>query len=738
MLDVNQEVAGWQILKVLGAGDFGAVYLVERHGVRGAMKTCTGKNASALARLRVEIESLRMFDHPGIPQVLDADLGGTDPYLVMSLAPGQTLLSIVEMWNSRGRVHGDVEAAEILRGLMSAIEHVHSLEQVHRDIKEANVLYDEQSGLTSLIDFGFCKRAGDAAMRDKDSFWRAGAARFGPPSKLEDPSLAVASHDVFAAGVIGYYLLTGRHPWSVGREDGLAALKLQMRSAPLVQVHHVNPLVHIDLSRFISALLTIDDDLRPESADAVSELDAIIESLRAGSRRTGRPSSHLPSYSHVVRDQMAGDVRLTDLEYQALNTHEMQRLRWIKQLGLTNFIYPGAEHSRLAHSIGTLNKAETMLRAIEETTGSRVDPDTRSQIRLYALTHDVSHVSAGHTVEDQLGIFERHDRNLGRFQRLVNESTSELGTVLRTNEVGRSVIRYLDPDSDVDRNNIVEQSVSGSVGADVLDYIDRDAYNCGLDHRVDTALFRQLRIDSKDPSTPPQILSTISGKYGLRVDREYAIESLLYERYAMFLKVYTHSAKLAADAVLGKALTLQRPKEVDYEWLGDEGVLMWLSRSRKDRVKDLAARLLKRNLPRGVLRSPIVPRGVDNDISVNDEIVRLQDLGYLHPEGRAEVELKIARRAKVDVERVFFYCPKSPPGYKRAEFRIAEQGDVYSRAISKAHVISRRHLDLWEIWVFVSDADDDLRMRVAKAAEEVINRQNLISQYRRPTLDLGI
>lgn len=703
------------------------------------LKTATATNKSAATRLKLEADSMAMFDHPGIPKLLDqgANANG-DPYIVMSTAPGESLRNRLERWKLKNRTHGDVEASQIVLGLLSAVCHIHSRGQVHRDIKDANTLFDAASDLTSVIDFGFCKPIGQSAMRDDDSFFRVGAARFSPPAKLLDPSLAVAAHDIFAVGVIAYLLSTGRYPWSVPGDRDFGALRSQMLSAPLQQIHHLNSLADVEYSRFVSKLLVIDDDLRPTAAAAVEELSSIIGTMTRSLESRSSTSIIRLTYPYVIRDQIYGDVRLTDLEFSAVNTKEMQRLRWIKQLGLTNFVYPGAEHSRLSHSIGTLQRSELMLRAVEDATGTRVDPDTRSQIRLYALTHDVSHVAAGHTVEDQLGIFERHDQNAARFDRLVESGESDLGGVLRANEIGRSVIRYLDPTGDVDRTNIIEQAVSGPLGADVLDYIDRDAYNCGLDHRVDSAIYRQLRLVSKDPMSPPRIETRIDGKYGLRVDWQYAVENLLFERYALFLKVYAHSAKIAADAMLGKALSLLKPKESDYEWMGDERILDMLMRSRrgKELVQELGQRLHNRVLPRGVLRAPVFGHGSVEDVSVNDEISRLSGLGYLDPRGRAEIERSIAKAAGINDSRVFFYCPKYPPGYKRTVLPIDPSEQVYSRSISQARAIEKRHLGLWSIWVFVNDADDDLRARVARVSEEILQSPNVIGQYRRPVLDL--
>jgi serine/threonine-protein kinase len=134
-------------------------------------------------------------------------------YLVMSVAPGEPLRRGIEAAERRGAVYGDIEAMQILAGLLRALDRVHEVDLVHRDVKDANVLYEPASGTVTLIDFGFAKRTGTEETVTDDSFHRAGAPRFSPPGKLDHPARAQPEDDVFAAGVIGYRLLTGEYPW---------------------------------------------------------------------------------------------------------------------------------------------------------------------------------------------------------------------------------------------------------------------------------------------------------------------------------------------------------------------------------------------------------------------------------------------------------------------------------------------------------------------------------------------
>lgn len=178
----------WQVLEILGRGDFATVLKVRHRDADFALKLCASANSSALERIVLEESALQQLDHPYIPKLIDNGRHEERPYIVMSLGHGATLRSEFERLARLGAVHGDIAAMNILARLLAAVAHVHEHDLVHRDIKDANVMATPSGDLLTLIDFGFCKPVGVSELRSPDSFWRAGAARYSPPSKLADPS----------------------------------------------------------------------------------------------------------------------------------------------------------------------------------------------------------------------------------------------------------------------------------------------------------------------------------------------------------------------------------------------------------------------------------------------------------------------------------------------------------------------------------------------------------------------
>src|SRR6185369_7432267 len=101
----------------------------------------------------------------------------------------------------------------------------------------------------------------------------------------------------------------------------------------------------------------------------------------------------------LIRDAVHGDIEMTPVEVELIDTQEFQRLRGIKQLGTAYLVFPSAMHTRFEHSLGTSWMAHRMILAIRRT---QAMPDEKELIiRVAALLHDITHIPFGHTLEDE-------------------------------------------------------------------------------------------------------------------------------------------------------------------------------------------------------------------------------------------------------------------------------------------------------------------------------------------------
>jgi hypothetical protein len=286
--------------------------------------------------------------------------------------------------------------------------------------------------------------------------------------------------------------LTNRYPWDISQSEDVGHLRERMETEPLKPISSLNSLVSREVSDFFATLLRLDDSARPTAADARALCEQLQRELAATLAGPSVTREHQIMFPRVIRDPLHGDIRLTEFEWQVLKCREVQRLRWLRQLGFSNLVYPGAEHSRLHHSIGTMHVADRILRQIEDITGSRFNIEERLMARVYSIIHDVGHICYGHTLEDELGMYDPHDRNHPRLERLLLSDKSQVGNLLRSTDYGREVLACFDPSSTANRLGYIKELVEGPTGADVLDYVDRDSYFCGIDHRIDSAIFSTI------------------------------------------------------------------------------------------------------------------------------------------------------------------------------------------------------------------------------------------------------
>ncbi|MCP4549149.1 MAG: serine/threonine protein kinase [bacterium] len=201
----------YKLLRTLGRGGSGTVYLVEDDGPF-ALKLCRSSlEASALRRrFRQEHQILTRLDHPHVTRLHDAGVTAAGyPYLVMEFVDGTT---IDEHCDER-RLMID-ERLVLFRQLCSAVAYAHDQGLVHRDLKPANVLVTKD-GRVKLLDFGIAKlliSAPDQRLDSTNVGMRLMTLSYASPEQVRGRRVTSAS-DVYALGVLLFELLAGASPY---------------------------------------------------------------------------------------------------------------------------------------------------------------------------------------------------------------------------------------------------------------------------------------------------------------------------------------------------------------------------------------------------------------------------------------------------------------------------------------------------------------------------------------------
>ncbi|MGH6885186.1 MAG: protein kinase domain-containing protein, partial [Geminicoccales bacterium] len=212
---VGQTIGHWEILKRIGSGGMGAVYLARRadrqyeHQVALKLIKRGMDTEAMLRRFRNERQILAGFDHPNIARLLDGDTTGDGlPYFVMEYVEG---LPIDEYCDRQAL---DVaQRLQLFRQVCAAVSYAHRRAVIHRDLKTSNILVGAD-GVPKLLDFGIARllQAGDAADSPATMLeQRVVTPEYASPEHLRGETVTTAS-DVYSLGVVLYRLLTGHLP----------------------------------------------------------------------------------------------------------------------------------------------------------------------------------------------------------------------------------------------------------------------------------------------------------------------------------------------------------------------------------------------------------------------------------------------------------------------------------------------------------------------------------------------
>ena len=238
----------------------------------------------------------------------------------------------------------------------------------------------------------------------------------------------------------------------------------------------------------------------------------------------------------ILRDPLWNNIRLDPLALALLETPVVQRLRYVRQLGLAFLVYPGATHSRFEHALGAWHLAGVALRLLEER-GALEGIDARAQqiVRAAALLHDVGHYPFSHALEE-IGV-THHEQvaypliTSGPVARVLRDalgdSAPEEVFALIT---GRST-------------DALQGLISGSLDLDKIEYLKRDATMCGVPYGeidVDRLLNSLVIVQSPEHTTR---------MVGVHEKGLSALESLLFAKYQMYRNVYWHHAVRSATAM---------------------------------------------------------------------------------------------------------------------------------------------------------------------------------------------
>lgn len=372
----------------------------------------------------------------------------------------------------------------------------------------------------------------------------------------------------------------------------------------------------------------------------------------------------------ILRDPVHGLIAFEGMAERVirplLDTREVQRLRRVRQLGLASLVFPGAEHTRFAHAIGTAHVMQALQNRIDACSDElppeqRLDEEAKADGLAAALLHDLGHGPFSHLFEEVLPHAKHHEQWT---RDILGDPSTEVHQTLESISSGMSG-RVGDLLSGDYRLGYLSQSVSGTLDVDRADYLLRDSHMTGV----------RYGLYDLDWLLHALTFACVEGRWVLAVQGRKGlppVESFFLGRHFMYQQVYHHKATRAADALVRaifmrvselilegtppdpllpafRAAALGEPISVeDYLRMDDAELLTCLSaweHGNDSTLAELSKRLRARQLPKTVplpdhqpqlwdealerTREVIASHGGRTDLSV--WLDRAEDVPYREP-----------------------------------------------------------------------------------------------------------
>ena len=238
----------------------------------------------------------------------------------------------------------------------------------------------------------------------------------------------------------------------------------------------------------------------------------------------------------IINDPVYGFISIpTDLVYDLIEHRYFQRLRYIKQLGMTHLVYPGALHTRFHHALGAMHLMSLAIETLRYK-GLQITQAEEEAVTVAILLHDIGHGPFSHALEQAIieGVWHEDISVL-----LMNELNKQFG--------GRLAMA-IEIFNGTYHKNFLHQLVSSQLDMDRLDYLNRDSFFTGVSEGV----------ISSDRII--KMLNVVDDHIVVEEKGIYSIEKFLIARRLMYWQVYLHKTVIAGEQLLCKIL--KRAKEL--------------------------------------------------------------------------------------------------------------------------------------------------------------------------------
>ncbi len=309
----------------------------------------------------------------------------------------------------------------------------------------------------------------------------------------------------------------------------------------------------------------------------------------------------------IIQDSLNGPIKVSEEFQRLINTREFQRLRYIKQLGMCYLVFPGANHTRFEHSIGTMFLAETFSETLHI--------EDKKLLMASALLHDVGHPPLSHGLEDVFQEITKMDHvgaGISLIKGINGFEESEIPSVLESMDINPSDVADIISGKSSDYR-LISRIISGPIDVDELDYLRRDSLNCGVS------------IGNIDYKRILNVAEVYNDDVAIEEKGLPTLESILIARILMYGSVYFHKTSRIAQIMM-KNLVMKQQEDFRTPFSMTDYDLFWLlSNGRSSGIF--------RNIAYRKLLKPVVKvrfaRDTHEEIETIMQSAGLSDLDYI-------------------------------------------------------------------------------------------------------------
>ncbi|WP_426669465.1 HD domain-containing protein [Mucilaginibacter sp. McL0603] len=236
----------------------------------------------------------------------------------------------------------------------------------------------------------------------------------------------------------------------------------------------------------------------------------------------------------IINDPVYGFISIpTELIFDLIEHPYFQRLRYIKQLGMTHLVYPGALHTRFHHALGAMHLMGLAIETLRSK-GHQITADEEEGVTIAILLHDIGHGPFSHALEQSI------------VEGISHEDISTLLMNKLNGQFNGRLTMAIDIFNGTYNKKFLHELVSGQLDMDRMDYLNRDSFFTGVSEGV-ISFDRIIKM-----------LNVVGDHIAVEEKGIYSIEKFLIARRLMYWQVYLHKTVIAAEQLLGKILKRSR------------------------------------------------------------------------------------------------------------------------------------------------------------------------------------